>query len=219
MEIKDDYLQIEEEVRKRGIGQLIHFTPTINLMSIIDQQGLLSRATLEALDIDKYDVLDYAKFTDEIRYDDKNYINLSITGPNTYLFRKFRERTEDEPYIVWCVLKINLEPLYWKETKFSITNAASQAAKKQGIGGDYVSFSKLFSSELFIKNRILRSNHIPQNMPTDSQAEVLVRDKIPLSCIKQVCFVDDESLAMTLAAFSSLKFDSTIFTVDKSLFV
>ena len=33
------------------------------------------------------------QFTDEIRYDDKNYINLSISSPNTFLFSKFRRKT------------------------------------------------------------------------------------------------------------------------------
>ena len=34
------------------------------------------------------DILDYAQLTDELRMDDKNYINLSISAPNEKLFRK-----------------------------------------------------------------------------------------------------------------------------------
>lgn len=219
MEKKPDYKKIQLEVEKRGIQNLIHFTPTINLMSIIEQGALISRAGLEALDIEQFDVLDYVQFTDSVRYDDKNFINLSVTTPNKFLFKRFREKTADDPTIVWCVLLVNLEPLFWKETRFSVTNAASRAAQNYGINGDFKSFKKMFSDELIAKQKISRTTGYPMNKTTDLQAEVLVKDRLPLSCIEKVCFFDESAKAMTQAAFSFLDFNKSIFVVDNRWFL
>lgn len=219
MEKKLDYQHIEQVVKKRSIKNLIHFTPTINFMSMVEQQAILSRDHLEKLDIEQYDVLDYVQFTDSIRYDDKSYINLSITEPNRFLFRKFRERTKNDPSIEWCVLKLKTELLYWHDTLFSVTNAASYAAKREGINGTSHDFEKLFQSELLLKNRVCRFSGMANNLTTDNQAEVLVKNKIPFSYVEEVCFVDECSMASTLAALSFLEFDTSIFTIDKSLFI
>lgn len=218
MKKKDDFIKIKEEVDRRNIKNIVHFTPTINLMSIIEQQALISRAGIEDLDIEQFDVMDYVQFTDAIRYDDKNYINLSITKPNKFLFRRFRERTSGDPSIIWCVLLINVEPLYWQDTKFSVTNAASRAAHNYGVNGEVDTFKKIFADELVTKQTIRRNKNWPENQTTDVQAEVLVKNRLPISCIEKVCFSDKESLAMTLAALSFLEFDKSIFTVDSTLF-
>src|SRR5690606_14137321 len=109
MDLKIDYIEFQKEISRRGIEYLIHFTPTINLYSILEQGKIMSRRILENLDIEQFDILDYVQFTDNVRYDDKSYINLSISGPNTFLFSKFRERTKDDITINWCVLKIRSE--------------------------------------------------------------------------------------------------------------
>ena len=72
MIVKPDYIDFKNEITKRGIQYLIHFTPTINLFSILENQELMSRAKLESLDIEQFDILDYVQFTDDVRYDDKN---------------------------------------------------------------------------------------------------------------------------------------------------
>ena len=94
MKLKPNYIEFQNEIKQRKIDYLIHFTPTINLLSILENKKIMSRAKLEKLDIEQFDVLDYVKFTDENRHDDKNYINLSVSGPNTFLFSKFREKNK-----------------------------------------------------------------------------------------------------------------------------
>src|SRR5687768_17407691 len=105
MELKKNHTEFQKEISDRGIQHLIHFTPTINLLSIFEQNIILSRALLEQNDIDDT-LLDFIEFLDSIRYDDNRYINLSISSPNYFLFNRFRERTRDKHYINWCVLKI-----------------------------------------------------------------------------------------------------------------
>jgi hypothetical protein len=208
-------------IQERQIDCLIHFTPTKNLYSILEHNKLMSRAQLESLDIEQFDILDYVQFTDEVRYDDKNYINLSITFPNTFLFSKFRERTKNDLTITWCVIKINPIILCAQDTLFSVTNAASNAAKKQfGVTGDFEKLKLLFSNELNIKTftgirKIIRQNLHPK-YPTDVQAEVLVKDEIPIDYINQICFANEEDLAQAKAAMYC--FDTSSFVVNESLF-
>lgn len=221
METKSNYIEFEREIRKRGINYLIHFTPTINLYSILEQSKLLSRELLENLNIEQTDILDYIEFTDRIRFDDKSYINLSIQHPNTFLFNKFTERTRDLPHINWCVLKIDSKYIYQKDTLFSVTNAANSYNKKfVGVTGEFTKFSLMFSSSLQIvtsnSRRILTRNNLPDKYTTDEQAEVLVKDEIPFSDVKEVCFKNKDELASAVAALNS--FDTSKFVVDEIIF-
>ena len=221
MPLKNEYEDFIKEIEERGIEYLIHFTPTLNLYSILEQKKLMSRSILESLDIDQYDILDYIQFTDSVRYDDKRYINLSISSPNTYLFHKFMDRTADDMSVNWCVLKIDPKHIYDLDTLFSVTNAASSAAKNQyGISGDIKKFKMLFEEKLSFNSfngtrNIVRGN-ILKKYPTDIQAEVLVKEVIPSSSIISVCFKTDHDLAEAKAAMS--EFDTSHFTTDIEIF-
>jgi len=70
MSLKPNHTEFQNEIRQRGIQHLVHFTPTINLLSIFEQERLLSRAWFEKLGIEQTDIFDYIEFTDEIRFDD-----------------------------------------------------------------------------------------------------------------------------------------------------
>ena len=214
MELKKDYIEFQNEISRRGIECLIHFTPTINLYSILEQRKLMSRRVLENLDIDQFDVLDYVKFADSVRYDDDRYINLSISGPNTFLFSRFQERTKEDFTINWCILKIKPKHIYERETKFAVTNAASNAAKSIGITGDFEKFKTLFANNISIPFGI--RDRINSKFPTNVQAEVLVMDEISLDSIIEVCFDSQESLAFAKAAMT--EFDTSNFVVDKEIF-
>jgi hypothetical protein len=209
MSRKENYQEFQREIDERRIQHLIHFTPTLNLFSILEHGQLMSRAMLEDLDIQQYDILDYIQFTDEQRYDDKNYINLSISGPNTYLLKKFIAKTQNDMTIHWCVLKI--DPIHICEvgTLFSVTNAASNAAKNQfGIFDDIQSFRKIFDDELRIRTRtsprVLTRHNVAAKYPTDVQAEVLIKDTIPSSNIISVCFRSNEAMAQAKAAMMGM---------------
>ena len=218
---KEKFNIFQKEIYERGIEYLVHFTPTINLFSILENQELMSRAKLESLDIEQFDILDYVRFTDDFRYDNKNYINLSLSGPNKFLFSRFRQKTKDDFTINWCVLKIDPKHIYDKNSLFSVTNAASNAAKRQfGISGDIRKFKMLFEEQLNINTskgvRPLTRKSVHPKYPTDVQAEILVRDTIPSESIMEVCFESEEKLAEAKAAMSA--FDTSNFVVDKEIF-
>lgn len=216
MNFKPNYIEFEKEIADRGVEHLIHFTPTINLLSIFEQGKLLSRALLEQNNIDDT-LLDFIEFLDSIRFDDKNYINLSISSPNYFLFKRFRERTQDKPYINWCVLKINPKYIYQAETLFSVTNAASSIAKNTyRITDDIQKFRKIFENGITSKVGALQRGTLKPKYPTDVQAEVLVKNEIAISDILQICFKDENDLATGKAALSD--YDTSNFVVDASLF-
>lgn len=219
--MKPNYLEFKEEIDTREIKHLIHFTPTINLLSVYEQGKLLSRALLERFDIDQTDIFDYIEFTDDIRFDDKSYINLSIQHPNSFLFSRFRQKTADESHIYWCILKIDKKYIYQADTLFSVTNAANSHNKRNiGVTGDINKFRMMFANSLPIVtsygSRTITRNGLKNKYPTDEQAEVLVKDEIPVSAILQVCFKDDNDLAAGKAALSD--YDISNFVVDASLF-
>lgn len=221
MDLKPNYQEFQSEIENREIEYLIHFTPTLNLYSILEQKKLMSRASLESLDIEQFDILDYVQFTDSVRYDDKNYLNLSLSAPNTFLFSKFRQKTADDFTINWCVLKIDPKYIYDSGTLFSVTNAASSAAKRQyGISGDIKKFRQLFLEELNINTfngvRNLKRGNIADKYPTDVQAEILIKDSLSSKSIISVCFQSEEKLAEAKAAM--YEFDTSNFIVDSEVF-
>ena len=219
MQDKIDYVLFQEEIKKRKIEYLIHFTPTINLYSILENEKIMSRAKLENLDIEQFDILDYVKFSDNIRYDDKNYINLSISSPNTFLFSKFQNNSKDDMEINWCVLKIKTKYIYERDTLFSVVNAASYNAKNHfGISRSFNGFQNMFMKEVSYNNRCFNRNkyNLRDKYPTDIQAEVLVKDIIFSDDIIEVCFKDEESLAQAKAAMG--EFNTENFIIDSNIF-
>ena len=186
MEEKQNHREFKTEISDRGIEHLIHFTPTINLLSIFEQGKLLSRALLEQFDIDQTDIFDYIEFTDDIRFDDKSFINLSVQHPNSFLFNRFREKTKNDVHINWCVLKIDKKYIYQTDTLFSVTNAANNHNKRNvRVTGDIGKFQMMFADSLQIvtsyNTRTISRNGLKTKYPTDEQAEVLVKNEISIS--------------------------------------
>lgn len=221
MELKTNYIEFQQEIASREIEQLIHFTPTINLLSIFEQGRLLSRALLEKFDIEQTDIFDYISFTDQIRYDDKSFINLSVQHPNSFLFKRFRDKTINDIHITWCVMKIDKKYIYFNDTLFSVTNAANSNNKRNiGVTGDIEKFRMMFAPSLQIvtsyNSRIVSRNNLTAKSPTDEQAEILVKDKILTSDILQVCFKDEKDLASGKAALNN--YDTSNFVVDAKVF-
>lgn len=214
MNLKQNHLEFQKIIEDRGIEYLIHFTPTINLYSILEHSELMSRAKLENLDIDQFDILDFVKFTDEARFDDNSYINLSLSGPNTFLLSKFRQQTSDDITIKWCILKINTKHIYDETTLFSVGNAASKAAIDIGITGDIEKFKMIFAKSIPIPYGV-RIN-TADKFPTNVQAEILVKESIPSESIIAVCFENEKDMAEAKAAM--FQFDTSKFVVDKEIY-
>lgn len=218
---KQNAFEFREEISSRGIQHLVHFTPTINLLSIIEQGKIMSRSLLEKFDIEQTDIFDYVEFSDEIRFDDKSYINLSVQHPNSSLFSRFRNKTMGDAHMLWCVLKIEPKYIFKFDTLFSVTNAANTHNKRTvGVTGDLAKFRMLFSPSLPIVtsygSRLLQRENLKDKYPTDEQAEVLVKGEIPIESILEICFRNQAEMASTKAALNG--FNKLSFAVDPVLF-
>ena len=211
--LKIDYKKFQDVIEKRGIEYLIHFTTTSNLSSILENRELMSRKILESNDL-AFDIID------PNRYDDiKQYINLSLSGPNTEMFKAKRRDYKDRN---WCVLKIDPKHIYDRETRFSYHNAAHTVKLQDGISGDLSQFKKLFKQKLDITNSygtlnvVTRDTQLLPKYPTCVQAEILVKDSIPLESILEVCFESKEKLVEAKTLMCS--HDTSNFLVDNEIF-
>ncbi len=224
MRCKSDQELFVAEIKDRGINSLVHFTSTINLMSMFEQGHILSCEELKRLGIDNPELDDYVEFNDSMRLDKReSYINTSVMFPNHFLFSRFRQKSASA-YMHWCVIRIDPKYIYAEETLFSVTNAASSAARNQyGIRGDIEAFRKMFAEPLTISGfsgqRTLVRSTTADHHTTCVQAEVLVKERIPVTDIIDVCFKDEDELSAPKAAVRVQGLScNTSFTVDKTYF-
>lgn len=173
---------IRQECRNRGITRICHFTQSRNLAHIFDAPyGICSTRTLQRYDMPHNP-------TDPERFDGRDdLICCSIEYPNTYYFVKARDH--DHLFKDWVVLLIKPDDLWHPETCFCPCNAAKSCGGyiKAGIEG----FESLYAATSpgigFSRPR----NHLPA-APTDIQAEVLLKDPIPLESIIGIAVQSEE---------------------------
>jgi hypothetical protein len=219
--VKPDHHLYKGEIERRGISCLVHFTTTINLLSIFEQGHLLSRAEVDSLGLEQPElaIKDFVVCSDLLRLDGRpEYINLSIEAPNSMLLKAYAQR-DKSPWIKWCVIRVDPMYLYHANTLFAVTNAASRAAKEHGIGGHFSNFTDMFAEAVVAGARTTQRGALAAKYPTDIQAEVLVKARIPLADVINVCFASETDLAETRAAFKSEGLATDCFVIDKSIFL
>ncbi len=169
--------ELYNQVKKRGIKHLFHFTSCSNLKSIC-KYGLVSRERVE-------DIVFAYDYNDDIRYDGLlNTVSTSISFPNYKMFYWLRKNNPEKD---WAVIVIDSSVLYEQDCLFCITNAASTEVTSQSVDErrGIRAFNNLFYDESFrIKMKM------PNNLPTNPQAEVLVFDNIKVDKIQCILFED-----------------------------
>ena len=162
---------IEAEAAKRGITRLCHFTPSRNLGHIVsDPQGLLASRHLEEDEKAVFNPTDSARLDG---YPD--HLCCSIQYPNAWYFRKAREN--ESLFRDWVVVFIKGRYLWQEGTKFCPRNAAANYGR--GVGEGRAAFAALFAQSVAGSGRTYeRGPNHPAFLPTDEQAEVLIRDAV-----------------------------------------
>ena len=176
--------QIQQICVERGITTLCHFTRIEHLSSIL-QKGLLSRSILETSRQQFF-------WNDPDRADGHpEAICLSISFPNYRMFysiRKEKERTQGVNDTQWIVLLLDAKVLWALDCAFCQENASSNAVRhiplKDRKQPD--ALKGLFVEDYHAINR--QSLQIPDDYPTNPQAEVLVFNRIPAQYINKVHF-------------------------------
>jgi hypothetical protein len=223
--LKPNGAEFEAEAKRRGITRLVHFTPSINLISIYEQEALLSRKQLRRLTVEypELHLEDYVEVNDRLRLDNlDNYLNLSIQHPNYVLLRKFRNSCRNW-CDSWCIIAVNTECLSYEDTIFSIGNAAASYSKRHGINGQYNTFCSLFNDKIVSGNiynqRVFNRSNLGCCHPTDVQAEVLVKECIPIDLVTEIFFETLEEAKRLRGALSlSVKEPLPPFTVNPQIF-
>lgn len=205
---------IHDEVLRRGITRLCHFTPSRNLAHIASgEEGLLATKNLNKDERRIFTPTDLKRLDGH-----EGYISCSVEYPNGWYFDKARAR--ETLFKDWVILFINPRYLWSLGTRFCPRNAAAS------YGGNVLEgeqgFSALFADSLVgAGGKTFRRSAIHLACcPTDDQAEVLIPDKI----VKEDIFaigVKTETQARNEAArfkLISLPTDSFRFIIVSDLF-
>lgn len=166
--LSPDPLGIMDEVARRRITRLCHFTHLSSFRQIVDDKAALSTQVLARR-------RPTAAVNDRQRLDGHlDYISCSLTFPNLWVLDAYRERGHrtDE----WVVLLLKKMLLWQPSTKFSPVNAATAfgAHVADGLEG----LVSMFQPRPPSVHPIYRGAQHLKSCPTDNQAEVLVSKAI-----------------------------------------
>lgn len=159
--------EIEADAVRKGVKQLVHFTPVKNVSSILNR-GIMSRDRLGDQEF---------MFTDEYRADGwLDWISVSVSFPNYKMF--YQKKMNSELAGDWAIMLISREVLWSLDCRFIFTNASrgSIRQKPEDSWGTSEAFGEMFAHP--------RQRHnLPEAYATDPQAEVMVKSHIPESFI------------------------------------
>lgn len=178
---------MKDQIIKRDIKNLLHFTDKRNLKSILNK-GLIPRKTLESDQVHFF-------YVDKDRFDGAPDANcLSLSHPNYKFFYSTRINDQSRD---WVIINIKPEILYIKNCAFCYDNAANikiksiPIAERKGI----LAFQNMFPDSIEGKSRL--DLEIPDCYPTNPQAEILVFDIIEPKYIQGI-ITDTKELAEEL---------------------
>ena len=167
---------ISDYFKSSGILTLYHFTDRANIQSIIDNGGIYSWQSCQekGIAVKRPGGDDSSHSIDSYKGLGK-YVRLSFTRNHPMMYVAKNEGRISDP----VVLRIDLSVADLPSTKFSDVNAArNNATVASGLSG----------ARNIHTTTVKQSDHF--NLSDEEkpyyQAEVLVYDKIPLSCIKNI---------------------------------
>ena len=176
MEKKSNWQEFKAILDQQGIKKLYHFTDRDNLESIIKNGGLYSWGDCEdkgikiakpgggllSRDLDRKDSL-------------QHYVRVSFTTQHPMMYVAMQDGRLSNPVI----LEIDPEVIYWNDSKYANVNATRSGARKGGSIDD-------FKSIHFQSVKARKHFDLPEEEQPYFQAEVLVKNFIPLEYIKNI---------------------------------
>jgi len=176
MDKKSNWQEFKAVLDEHKIVKLYHFTDRDNLESIIKNGGLYSWGDCEdkgikiakpgggllSRDLDRRDNL-------------QHYVRVSFTTQHPMMYVAMQDGRLSNPVI----LEIDPEVIYWKDSKYANMNATRSGAHKGGTLDDFkmIHFKSVKSHKHF---------DLPEEEQPYFQAEVLVKNFIPLEYIKNI---------------------------------
>lgn len=178
-----------EILKSRGVSRLCHFTKLQSLTHILSsERGILASNSIRS---------DTKNVTDTERYDGElNYICCSVEYPNSWFLKKAIEKNQDQIFMDWVVLYIDLSVLAYKEAKFCPCNASRGYGKY--IDNNMENIETIFKMQTSTF-RYPRTPNMLACCPTDGQAEILIKDSIPRNYLFGIV-VGNEEIAKSVYA-------------------
>ena len=167
---RNNKLEIINILKNRNITKLIHFTDVRNMPSILEH-GILPPKRLKEDGIEPHS-------NDPNRFDNQlEGISVSIMKRNQHVLKKFHNRDPRQ----WVEIEINPDVAVTKNCLFYQTNASN--GKYKDVNEEYLRSSKAFASifdeQVITKGKTYKRDNKKSYEPTDEQAEIIVRWKIP----------------------------------------
>lgn len=177
MEKKQNWQEFEKVLKEGRITKLYHFTDFDNLESIIKNGGLYSWADCrdKGIKIPKPGSSGPSRSLDE-RDHLEHYVRLSFVEDHPMKFVAMNEGRISNP----VVLEIDLETALWENSLYADMNATKTGAN---VGG---SLDDLKEVRFGLFNRMMRYFDMSDEAKTHYQAEVLVKNFIPLQYITNI---------------------------------
>ena len=178
MEKKSNWQEFKEILDQHKITKLYHITDRDNLESIIKNGGLYSWMDCErkGIKINKPGGSPVSRQLDSGR-NLEDYVRMSFTTQHPMMYVAMKDGRISNPVI----LEIDLEVVYWNESQFANMNAATYKTKPN-IGPTISDFKQIH----FQSVKAHKHFDLPEDEQPYFQAEVLVKNFIPLEYIKNI---------------------------------
>ena len=178
MEKKSNWQEFKAILDQNKIVKLYHFTDRDNLESIIKNGGLYSwmDCNRKGITIKKPGGGDLSRQLDSSR-NLQDYVRVSFTTQHPMMYVAMKDGRISNPVI----LEIDPEVIFWKDTRYSNMNATIQRVKPN-IGESLSDFRQIH----FQTVKAYKHFDLPEEEQPYFQAEVLVKNCIPLEYIKNI---------------------------------
>jgi hypothetical protein len=175
-------LEVDAALAALPLARLTHFTPALNLPSILADRQLRSVTDLSE------DVRACYRATDLQRLDGyRDKVCCSLQYPNGFYFEIARRNADVVNYPDWVCLLLDKSIAAVDGTLFCSRNAAAAAGTRvRGAAG----LRACYAQSVVGQNgrTFTRGPHHDPRSPTDVQAEALVTAPVPLSAIHAIVF-------------------------------
>ncbi|MCE3026713.1 DarT ssDNA thymidine ADP-ribosyltransferase family protein [Salinicola sp. DM10] len=188
-------MSVMEEIERRGVVEVLHFTTNRGIVGALASKALLSRCGLRK---DQY--LEHVlHLNSAIRPEDSalfdksenwiDYVNLSVSEINRRFF-DVSSRWHMDADVWWGILAFSSEIMAHEGVYFATTNNSYEhCLRNAGVEG----LELLFGASIPRKNswRAQRLSR-PLNLPTCEQAEVLYPSKVSISYLRRIYVKEEE---------------------------
>lgn len=178
MDKKSNWQEFKAVLDEHKIVKLYHFTDRDNLESIIKNGGLYSWMDCErkGIKINKPGGSSVSRQLDSGR-NLEDYVRVSFTTQHPMMYVAMKDGRISNPVI----LEIDPEVIYWNETLYANLNAAKHTIKPI-IGPTLSDFKQIHFQSVKVRTHF----DLPEEEQPYFQAEVLVKNFIPLEYIKNI---------------------------------